>query len=738
MQTLGILKVLLTFFLTCEFCTLKKVGGHEYEISCSAGLLCMLQETEVLCMCMSDEIKPAQGPVLEPSKMRTKTVLHCREGGNCSPCVRVELDMNVSGNLQELSSEDGEKQGVEEGETEEEDCSSEGSTSFVSHPSNGTFLKTLLVFSHQLPIPTCIAAEVYVPLTFLKENLHKENVGTVVFDCFETVAGAEVHLESYTTPRYTEKLTSTHDIPDCSQLRQMGDVKNCQVPTLQISIQEDAVIEVVKVSQVRECQLKLYYKQRPNESFKVVTLSSENNYNISHSDIVPCLCIEAWWMDIQDAPRQYRCPFLNHTEYEENIWKKSTLTSEVEGTMLIWTFTALCSVVGEIALCWNSSLDFQCQEIPHSRQKILNVPQELEPLIQHPALCVQVWREGKVWLTQCPHENAHETKLEGSRDGWGRNNVLVMVNNSSVSNFSICILESGSCVSLLNSKTNLRKAAFLERQLLQDSLSDKCKTVWSPHENKSIAVLLCPLDKYMRKRSTLAVPICILIAFCVLLLLLLWREKLKGFVSGRRVLILYSPDHAAFEWLVGNFASALQNLQFKVTVDLWYRSKISAIGPMGWFHSQRLEILEQNGIIILLFSKRALDRCTEWLQLRDGTQSLFPEEPHTTFDVSLNCVIPAVLERVASRHYVIAYFQELFCEKDIPPIFQSVPVFSLPSQLNQFLVAVAGGRKMVKSKDLLKKHSRQIGHTLTESIRKCKHNQSLDGCCSEPLIGEQE
>nr|XP_033781884.1 interleukin-17 receptor C [Geotrypetes seraphini] len=717
------------------------------------GLLCTLDETEVLCM--PDSLRSTQGPVLEPAKMRTKTVLHCREGENCSPCVRVELDMNVIGNLQGSGSEDGESQIAEEEETDEEGSSSEGS---ISYCSNGTFIKTLLIFSQTHPSQICIAAEVCVPLIFLQENLYKENVGTVVFDCFETVPSAEVHLQSYTSPRFTEKLTSTHGIPNCKQLRQMGDVKTCQVPRLQVSIQKDVVIGVRKVSRVREYLLRLYYNQSHKEQdpLKVTTLNTENSYSIPHSDIVPCLCIEAWWKDIEDAPRQATCPFWNYSEYEENVWRKTNLILKVPGKIMVWQLQALCSVVGEIVLCWNSSLDSHCQEIPHSRQKILvNVVQEFKPVIRHPALCVQVWREGKVWRTQCPQEKANETTREGPRDSWGRNHVLIMVNENSVSNVSICILEGGSCISLRNSTMSLHKAAFLERQLLQDSLSDKCEMVWSPHGNLSGAVLLCPLDKYIRLRSTLAWPICILIAFCALVLSMLQKERLKewlkslkedynspGFVSSRRVLILYSPDHAAFERLVGIFASALQDLQFKVTVDLWCRSKISAIGTMAWFHSQQREVLEQNGAIILLFSKGALDKCTEWLHLRQEMQPLLPEKPHTTFAASLNCVIPAILKQKALGHYVIACFEDLFCEKDIPFIFRSVPVFLLPSQLPKFLVAVAGGHKMVMSKDLIKNYSKRINHTLTEAIRKCKRSQALEsqqnGCCSEPFIGEQE
>ncbi|XP_029457038.1 interleukin-17 receptor C isoform X2 [Rhinatrema bivittatum] len=725
MRTSGILGLLLTVVLSGELCTLEKTG---YEVSCSPGLLCKLDETAVLCM--PDSTSPIQGPVLVPTAMRTKTMLHCPEGGNCSPCVQLELDISALGIVEEPDNEDVHREDVEEEDAEDEDrlvedSSLEGS-SYASHSGNGSFVRTLVIFSQTFPSQTCIAAEVCAPLSFLQQNLNKENVGTVVFDCFDTVPSAEVHLQSYTNPRYRKELDCQHYIPDCRQLMQMGDVKNCQTPHLQVSIQKDVVVGVMNGSR-----------------------NGGNNFSISHWDVVPCLCVEAWWKDIQDAPRQSTCPFWNYTEYQENTWKKSKLTLNVHDKKLAWLFQAPCSVSGEIVLCWHSSPDSQCHEIPSSRQKIpVHVMQEFKTMILHPALCVQVWGEGKIWHKQCPHEDF--------KDGWERNEVLVMVTQSSVANFSICILEGGSCVPLGSSlKTNLRKAEFLERQLLQDSLSDECKMVWRPHGNISGAVLVCSLDKYMRRRLTLAWPICILIGICAFLLLMLQNKRLKewlkflkedynspGFVSGRRVLILYSPDHTGFERLVGIFASALQDLHLKVTVDLWYRSRISAVGSMGWFHKQRLEVLEQKGIIVLLFSKGALDKCTEWLLLRKGTQPVMAEEPPSVFDASLNCVLPTFLEKVASDHYIIACFEDLFCQKDIPPIFQSVPVFPLPSQLTKFLVALAGGSKMVRSKGLLKKHSKRIGHKLRDTITKCAESHpsesQLDKQLSESfLLGKE-
>lgn len=155
---------------------------------------------------------------------------------------------------------------------------------------------------------------------------------------------------------------------------------------------------------------------------------------------------------------------------------------------------------------------------------------------------------------------------------------------------------------------------------------------------------------------------------------------------GRAALLLYSADDSGFERLVGALASALCQLPLRVAVDLWSRREMSAQGPVAWFHAQRRQTLQEGGVVVLLFSPGAVALCSEWLQ--DGVSAPGAHGPHDAFRASLSCVLPDFLQGRAPGRYVGACFDRLLHPDSVPALFRTVPVFSLPSQLPDFLGAL--------------------------------------------------
>eukprot|EP00069_Balaena_mysticetus_P018085 bmy_00440T0 len=162
----------------------------------------------------------------------------------------------------------------------------------------------------------------------------------------------------------------------------------------------------------------------------------------------------------------------------------------------------------------------------------------------------------------------------------------------------------------------------------------------------------------------------------------------KSAARSRAALLLYSADDAGFERLVGALASALFQLPLRVAVDLWSRRELSAQGPLAWFHAQRRQTLQEGGVVVLLFSPGAVALCREWLQ--DATSAAGAHGPHDAFAASLSCLLPDFLQGRAPGRYVGAYFDRLLSPDAVPALFRSVPVFSLPSQLPDFLGTLQG------------------------------------------------
>lgn len=153
----------------------------------------------------------------------------------------------------------------------------------------------------------------------------------------------------------------------------------------------------------------------------------------------------------------------------------------------------------------------------------------------------------------------------------------------------------------------------------------------------------------------------------------------------RTALLLHSADGAYYERLVGALASALSQMPLRVAVDLWSRRELSAHGALAWFHQQRRRTLQEDGVVILLFSPAAVAQCQQWLQL----QTVEPG-PHDALAAWLSCVLPDFLQGQATGRYVGVYFDGLLHPDTVPAPFRVAPLFSLPSQLPAFLDVLQG------------------------------------------------
>uniref|UniRef100_A0A8C8RPN9 Interleukin-17 receptor C n=1 Tax=Pelusios castaneus TaxID=367368 RepID=A0A8C8RPN9_9SAUR len=688
-------------------------------ISCSQGLACRLLEMDVLCS-PGDMVLSAD-PVLVPTHMRMESVLHCAGASECSPCVRVELQLAVLGSPEEAPGE-----GIRD---------SRGKDA-LQHWDGGPLLSWMLLSAWTNPSSRCVAMEVRLPRALARPN---QTVGSVRFDCFEVALRGLVHVTSYTSPRYWEVLSQTHRVSDCSWPAAQGTIRLCQVPKVQVSMgPEEAVVQVQDVPVGQNFTLWFYRNQtRELKGLSPKTVRGPQNYSLPSSQLLPCLCLQVW-PDVVDSPRTSLCPFSQDPAAWTHLWAQARVTLQLRGGMLNCSVSVPCAVSGELMPCWRPKSARLCHELPHLRQALTLSTKsyyEFQTLQPHPNLCVQVRSAGHVRLTQCLQEGAVPGRPA---------DLLLMETKDPQGNMLLCAMEQGSCVPLASSTSMGVGVGALEQQLQQAVREGQCMQVWSAEGSRVGTGWACSLENYLRARWALAWMGGLLSTCCLLFLFLLKKEDLKGWLKflkegyssegalrGRRALILYSPDHAGFERLVSTLASALSQLQLSVSLELWSRAELGAVGPMQWIHAQRLQVLEEGGIVILLFSRGAVARCTQWL-LRVQGELLPQTEPHSTFLASLNCILPDFLAGKAGGHYVVACFEDLLRPADIPELFRSVPIFTLPSQLHTFLLALAGVAVGREQKGSLKKHAMWISDSLQRAICECQL-QEPEGRCPPPV-----
>ncbi|XP_074140098.1 interleukin-17 receptor C isoform X2 [Sminthopsis crassicaudata] len=713
--------------------SLEKLSGSHDDARCSQGLSCHLWD--VLCL-----LEPTKDPVLVPTKLQTEVVLQCRGERNCVPCVRVTLHLTV----QEPRKEDPDEVWLRE------------DAELTSHPwPKNESLQAKVILSFQAYLSDrCVLVKVEVPAAMVQPG---QNVGSLVFDCFKAPVGEEVRI--YTEPPYEKELSHIQQVPDCVRPELQNSVPSCFVlPWFNISNEGDDIQLVIDISTEQNYFLSLYWNQSGGRKTKFLeVLTGPQNITLNQTDLVPCLCIEMWIKEEEDAIRNYLCPFKEDPKAHKNLWNQTKLKLKFLGTVsLSWMVEAPCSLSAEIILCWKPVDSELCYPLPvplPQKNVTLNKFQDLPLLTLHPNVCVQVWSGEKLQIQECPQENIL---------GPLRDDMLLLETWGPLQNHSFCAMESSGCTPLPSMAHT--RAAFFGKQLLQDLQSGQCMQLW----NDTGILWACSLQKYTHERWVLVWLAFLVLAACILLLFLLHRDGMKGwlqflkddyryggefqggprphlrtvglgartearmfpagagerltaavFVAGaaraRRALLLYSPDHAGFERLVGTLATALGQLPLSVAVDLWHRRELSALGPLAWFHAQRRQALQEGGVVILLFSPGAVALCQEWLHEARAPQG--PARPADTFGASLSCVLPDFLEGRADRGYVVACFEELLPPQGIPDLFHAVPVFSLPSQMPAFLRALVG--PATRRRDTVSAQAARVGQYLRPALEEC-------------------
>ncbi|XP_045385709.1 interleukin-17 receptor C isoform X6 [Lemur catta] len=666
--------------------SLERLVEPEDTAYCSPGLSCHLWDGDMLCL--PGNIVPAPGPVLVPTHLQTELVLRCHQETDCNLCVSVAVRLAVRGHWEEA--EDEEKFGG---------AADRG----LEEPRNASLQAQVLLSFQAYPTTRCVLLEVQVPAAALVQPGH--SVGSVVFDCFEAALGGEMRIWSYTQPRYQKELNLTQQLP--------------ALPWLSVSADGEDVRLVLNVSEEQHFGLSLYWNQvqGPPKPWWNRNLTGPQTITLNHTDLVPCLCIQVWPLE-PDSVRTDMCPFREDPHARRNLWRAARLRLLSPRS---WRLDAPCSLRAQAALCWQALGGGPCQPlVPLLPWENVTVNEAREfPLLKgHPNLCVQVSSWEKLQLQEC---------LWADSLGPLKDDVLLVEKRGPQDSRSLCALEPGGCTSLPSRAST--RAAHLGEQLLLDLQSGQCLQLW---DDDLGALWACPMDKYIHKRWALVWLACLLFAAVLFLLLLLKKDHVKGWLRllkqdvrsgattrGRAALLLYSADDAGFERLVGVLASALCQLPLRVAVDLWSRRELSAQGPLAWFHAQRLQTLQEGGMVVLLFSPGAVALCSEWLQ--DPAPAPGPHGPHDAFAASLSCVLPDFLQGRAPGRYVGACFDRLLHPDAVPALFRTVPLFSLPSQLPDFLGALQGP---------CTRRPRRLGERAEKVARALQ--QALDSCVQTP------
>ncbi|XP_062271375.1 interleukin-17 receptor C [Scomber scombrus] len=349
-----------------------------------------------------------------------------------------------------------------------------------------------------------------------------------------------------------------------------------------------------------------------------------NRMTIPLYSVTPCMCLQAWRED--GHQRIKSCPFAG--KFEENMWQNVSLSVSKgqmnnEGTMLLWNLSAPCRLKGEVWPChWPADLTKEhCSEIKGFRQQLEN----------------STWKQNTKGLWE-KTEVFEDIDLELSPC------VMVKVEGNGPKLGPICYKDTG----------RWRWSLLVVAVVLPACLT---------------ALLYYFLRDFVKRW--------------------VWSWHHKGFVEvGRKghVVLLSPPDvdYNVSESVCG-LGTLLSNQGFSVSVDQWSRKEQCTLGPLPWLYSQLLELNRLGGRVVLVLTRKALERAEEWTNKHKEVDNDLPQvlSPYSdVFTASLSLIQADNQLGRAGERFLLVKFDSFAVHplKGLPKLLQGIPLFQFPSQ----------------------------------------------------------
>uniref|UniRef100_A0A673MA41 Interleukin-17 receptor C-like n=1 Tax=Sinocyclocheilus rhinocerous TaxID=307959 RepID=A0A673MA41_9TELE len=429
---------------------------------------------------------------------------------------------------------------------------------------------------------------------------------SLVVDIPEAELGSSVVVHSSCTNSCTHAQTKLVDLPSIEEVCSKGlDAIFCKVPPKLHKKTDHATgaIKLYVASADEERFQEFSACQKLGRKGRCLTVEWNNashEFELLPSSVAPCLCFEIWG----NFPRTEYCPFLNETAVSGASVSVSLAETGTHLKALVWSLSAPCRLEAQLWLCRKGSgLDSRCHAV-NSRSQV--------------------------------HTRLDDSWKETQHRHWQLKGEFLQVERHP----SLCVQV---------------KVAGMDGFLGPVCPFEVKRDHWG------VPLVLCALLVCLSVLAAYAVQGTL--KSCVFRWLKV--DDVKPAAGGVEVLLVCPPDaDCTVTDSVCRLCSSLSAVGFRVSLDLWSRSEISALGPVPWLHSCLDQVQRRGGKAVLVLTQAACERAEEWgcrvarqrpeeerqTWVDRGVQSLTCSE---VFDASLSCILTDYLLGRAGERFML-------------------------------------------------------------------------------------
>uniref|UniRef100_A0A3Q1FW25 Uncharacterized LOC110958467 n=1 Tax=Acanthochromis polyacanthus TaxID=80966 RepID=A0A3Q1FW25_9TELE len=372
------------------------------------------------------------------------------------------------------------------------------------------------------------------------------------------------------------------------------------------------------------------YQKNPSDCMGEPDSKPPQSALLNFPYLLPCVCVEVYYINIQDASRRKKCPFqINSLIDLRDVWRSSEVT--LYESKVTWGSECPANSLNiSASLCWMQG-EHVCIPVLNStldKNDVFNTT----AVDKHPQMCMRFSLQDSHNIT-CLFKSDMSTWEVNI--GPGRQSILVYLTSSSPAKFSaqLCVLTKTGCTPVgpthsvtMDGNTKKEKTMNLP---LHSPAEKPCVQVWQSDPALHGKRILCP--DYTHNRSGLyAVAALIFVAVVALMGIFIHRVTKSGTAGWlyiqKPLLLVCSSDQPAHVSAVCAFASFLQGeLGATVHTALWAQNSqrqvgaeagVADLGPLPWLYGQWEAVGKAQGKVLIVWSPEAKKTYEKWREER--------------------------------------------------------------------------------------------------------------------------